>query len=128
MNLSDILFSVIRAKKCQCRALLATGLAASLGGCAVAPVPQGVTDPNETANREIHAFNQGLDKVFVRPASGVYGSVLPEPVKRGVTNFASNLDAPGDVANNLLQGRIANAGQKYLAICGEYDLWHRWVI
>ena len=118
MNLSNPLLSFNRAKICQHRALLATGLAASLAaslaGCAGAPVPQGITDPNETANREIHAFNQGLDKALVRPASGVYGSVLPAPVKRGVANFASNLDAPGDVANNLLQGRLANAGQNTL--------------
>ena len=114
MNLTNPSFSVGYAKICQSRALLATVLATSLAGCAGAPVPQGITDPNEAANREIHAFNQGLDKVLVRPAAGAYGSVLPAPVKRSIANFASNLDAPGDVANNLLQGRIANAGQNTL--------------
>ena len=114
MKLTNPLLSYRYAKNCRNRALLATVLASSLAACAAAPAPQGVTDPKEAANREIHAFNQGLDRALVRPASGVYGSVLPEPVKRGVANFASNLDAPGDVANNLLQGRIGNAGQNTL--------------
>jgi len=114
MNLNNPLLSCNPAKKCCSRALLATAFAASLAGCSAAPSPQGITDPKEAANREIHAFNQGIDKALVRPASGAYGSVLPEPVKRGVSNFAMNLDAPGDVANNLLQGRIGNAGQNTL--------------
>ena len=114
MNVTNPLLFYRHAKNCHIRALLATVLGATLAGCAAAPAPQGVTDPNETANREIHAFNRGVDKVLVRPAAGVYGSVLPAPIKRGVSNFASNLDAPGDVANNLLQGRIGNAGQNTL--------------
>ena len=114
MNLTNPLITFSHAKNCQRRALLVTVLAVSLAGCAAAPVPQGTVDPNEAANREIHAFNQGLDRALVRPAAGAYGSVLPAPVKRGVANFASNLDAPGDVANNLLQGRLANAGQNTL--------------
>ncbi len=114
MNLTNPLLSFEHAKNCRSRALLATVIAASLAGCANNTAPQGITDPNEAANREVHAFNRGVDKVLVRPASGAYGSMLPEPVKRGVSNFASNLDAPGDVANNLLQGRIGNAGQNSL--------------
>ena len=114
MNLTNPLLSRDREKICGGRALLATVLCVTLVGCASAPVPQGVTDPNEAANREIHAFNTTIDKALVRPASGAYGSFLPAPVKRGVSNFASNLDAPGDVANNLLQGRIGNAGQNTL--------------
>ena len=103
-----------RAKNCCRRALLATVVTAAVSGCASNQAPQGFADPNETANREIHAFNRGIDTALVGPAAGTYGSVLPEPVKRGVANFASNLDAPGDVANNLLQGRLGNAGQNTL--------------
>jgi phospholipid-binding lipoprotein MlaA len=114
MNITNPLLSFEHTKNCLSRVLLATVLAASLAGCATAPTAQGVTDPNEAANRKVHAFNVGLDKALVRPAAGAYGSVLPGPVKRGVANFTSNLDAPGDVANNLLQGRIGNAGQNTL--------------
>ena len=114
MNLTYPLLSINHAKICCSRALLATVVAWSLVGCAAAPVAQGVTDPNEAANREIHAFNTGLDKALVRPASVAYGAVLPKPIQRGVSNFTNNLDVPGDVANNLLQGRIGNAGQNTL--------------
>ena len=114
MKVTNPLLSIDCAKICCKRALLATGVAAILLGCAANPSPQGVTDPNEPANREIHAFNRGVDRVLLRPASGAYGAVLPEPVMRGVSNFASNLDAPGDVANNILQGRLGHAGQNTL--------------
>lgn len=93
---------------------MATALAAFLASCANAPIPQGIVDPDETANRRVHAFNRGLDQALIGPAAGTYGSILPEPVKRGVSNFASNLDGPGDVVNNVLQGRIGKAGQNTL--------------
>ena len=108
------LLSFDRTKICCGRALLATVVVAALSSCAPNNAPQGFADPNETANREIHAFNRGVDRALVRPAAGAYGSVLPEPVKRGVANFASNLDAPGDVANYILQGRLGDAGQNTL--------------
>ena len=58
-------------------------------------------------------MNRGLDRVLLRPASKAY-SLLPQPVEKGVANFAANLDGPGDVLNNLLQGRVAQAGQNTL--------------
>lgn len=108
------LLSYAPVKICWRRALLATVVVSTLSGCAPDAAPQGFKDPNEAANREVHDFNRGVDRVLLRPTSGAYGSVLPEPVKRGVANFASNLDAPGDVANNVLQGRLGNAGQNTL--------------
>lgn len=114
MNLTFPLLSFDLAKNCGRSAVLATVLAAGLAGCAKAPVPPGVNDPDETANRRVHAFNRGLDQALIGPAAGTYGSILPDPVKRGVANFAGNLEGPGDVANNLLQGRIGDAGQNTL--------------
>ena len=83
---------------------------ALLAGCGAPPVARGITDPNEAANREMHAFNKGLDRAVLRPAATAWGTAVPEPVRRSVSNFATNLDLPGDIANNLLQGRIGNAG------------------
>lgn len=80
-------------------------LLAILGACSQKPAPQGFPDPNEAHNREIHEFNLVVDKAVVKPLSGLMGEGPPGPVRRGVTNFAENLDAPGDVVNNLLQGR-----------------------
>lgn len=84
--------------------------AAALAGCTAAPIGVGVNDPVEAQNRKTHAANRALDKVFVRPASKGYGKGVPSPVRTGVANFASNLNLPGQVLNNLLQFRIENAG------------------
>jgi phospholipid-binding lipoprotein MlaA len=89
-------------------ALVAALLA--LSACGTPPVARGITDPNETANREVHEFNKGLDRTIVRPVANAYGAIVPDPVRRSVSNVASNLDLPGVVANNLLQGNVGDAG------------------
>ncbi len=90
-------------------------IASLTAGCAAGPSGQGgVNDPNEGVNRAIHSFNKGVDTVLLRPASRVYGTVVPGPVRQGVNNFAENLEGPGDVVNNILQGRIDKAGENTL--------------
>ena len=88
---------------------LAAAAAVGLAGCGAKPVPGGFNDPDEAKNREIHAFNLAVDKTVVKPLSGGYGGVIPSPLRTGVSNFAQNLDAPGDVVNNVMQGRPQNA-------------------
>jgi phospholipid-binding lipoprotein MlaA len=73
--------------------------------CGPAPAPTGINDPNEAANREVHEVNKAIDRALVGPASNAYGSVIPDPLRQGVQNFAGNLDLPNDVANGFLQGR-----------------------
>ena len=77
--------------------------------CSPAPTPQGFDDPGETQNRAIHDANKGIDKNVLRPVSRAYGTVVPSPVRTGISNFASNLSLPGMVINNVLQGRVADA-------------------
>jgi len=86
---------------------------AALAACGPAPVADGIRDPHETRNRAVHNFNKGVDRVALRPVSRVYGA-LPDPVERGVSNVAENLSAPGNVVNNLLQGRVGPAAQNTL--------------
>lgn len=87
--------------------VIAAGLL--LAGCA-APAPvQPYFDPDEANNRQRHEFNRSVDAALLKPASGAYGGVIPAPVRQGVSNFAGNLDVPGDVVNSLLQGRIGPA-------------------
>ena len=88
-------------------------LALSLSACA-APPASGVNDPYENVNRSFHGFNVALDKALVRPTSSAYGTILPDPVERGIANFASNLDTPGDIVNGALQGRPDAVGQNLL--------------
>jgi len=88
-------------------------MAAALAGCATAPPAAGISDPYEAQNRGAHAFNVGLDKAIVRPTATAYGTVVPGPVRTGVSNFASNLGEPGDFVNHVLQGQIEKAGQTF---------------
>ncbi len=87
--------------------VLAAGL---VSACAGTPDANGINDPFEPTNRKIHGFNKGVDRMFVGPAAKGYG-VVPEPLKRAVGNVADTLDLPGDIANNLLQFRLADAGE-----------------
>ncbi|MBP9183132.1 MAG: VacJ family lipoprotein [Fuscovulum sp.] len=86
---------------------------AVLAGCAPAPVPSGINDPLEPANRAVHSVNKGLDRVLVGPGAKAYGSVVPEPVRQGIKNAADTLDLPGSIANDLLQGNVQDAGSNF---------------
>lgn len=60
-------------------------------------------DPLENFNRSTHAFNQLIDRVLVRPLAVTYQNLTPRFIKRGVSNFFSNLDDVQVVANDLLR-------------------------
>lgn len=87
-------------------------LAMAVAGCASAPPPEGqlIADPYQNVNRNFHAFNKGLDRVVVNPASKVYDTVTPEVGKFLVGNALSHLTLPGLFANHLLQGDLNDAG------------------
>jgi phospholipid-binding lipoprotein MlaA len=84
---------------------------ALLGACGAPEVGSQINDPYEAANRATHAENIALDRALVRPVSNAYGTLVPGPVQTGISNVASNLGAPSDVLNNLLQVRIGQAAQ-----------------
>ena len=84
-----------------------------LAACAAPPPSDTISDPFETENRNMHAFNLGIDRMLLKPVSGGYDTI-PDPVRRGGNNFATNLDLPGDVLNNLLQFRIGKATENSL--------------
>lgn len=95
------------------RALGASALAlfALLTGCATVPpnAGQDPRDPLESFNRQVFAFNEGLDKVVLKPLAQVYDKVLPVPVQDCLSNGFSNLREPSNAFNNLLQGKAAEA-------------------
>lgn len=76
-----------------------------LAACSVAPPGAAIHDPFEASNRQVHAFNKGLDRAVLRPA-GQAAAAAPEPLRDGVVNFAENVALPGMVLNGLLQGRL----------------------
>ncbi len=90
--------------------LLAICAAIGLSACSVPDEQVEVHDPYEATNRQIHAFNVGLDRALVRPTSNAYGIVVPQPVRTGVSNFANYIDTPRFIVNDLAQGNVGDAG------------------
>ena len=86
-------------------------LLAMLTGCASVPAGAGQDprDPLEAFNRQVFAFNEGLDKAVLKPLAQVYDKVLPEPVQECLSNGFSNLREPSNAINNLFQGKGAEA-------------------
>lgn len=85
-----------------------------LSACSAPPEGGGVNDPFEPVNRISHAVNKGADRVFFRPVSQAYGHVAPGPVRRSLSNAASNLDEPRSVVNHLAQGDLNDAGHTFI--------------
>lgn len=69
------------------------------------PLSQTSSDPIEGLNRGIYAFNDGTDRLILRPIAKTYDAVVPTSAKQGVSNFFSNLAEPLNIVNNLLQGK-----------------------
>lgn len=91
--------------------LLALVLLVTACGPATLPPGDQIVDADETRNRAAHATNIALDRALLDPAATAYGTALPEPVRVGISNFASNLNQPGYVVNNILQLRLGDAAQ-----------------
>ena len=85
-----------------------------LAACGPAATPIGIVDPNEAQNRVFHEANVAFDKAVLRPVATAYVNVLPDPVERGVANFADNLDVPGEVVNDILQFKLDHAFENTL--------------
>jgi phospholipid-binding lipoprotein MlaA len=82
-----------------------------LTGCATVPpnAGQDPRDPIEPFNRQVFAFNEGLDKVVLKPLAQVYDAVLPQGVQDCLSSGFSNLREPSNAFNNLLQGKATEA-------------------
>ena len=90
------------------RALCVLSTIALVSAC-TAPTPSAdFNDPFEGANRSIHAFNKGLDRVALRPA-GQAAAFVPAEITQPVANFADNVGLPGMIANGLLQADIGGS-------------------
>ena len=88
-------------------------LAPLLAGCASHGDPR---DPLEPMNRAIHDFNEGLDRVVMKPVATGYQKVMPGFAQTGVRNFFSNLNDVGVLANDILQLKLAASASDVLRI------------
>ena len=61
-----------------------------------------VSDPIESTNRSIYEFNEGFDRIIMKPLAKGYQK-LPGPVQTGTHNFFSNLDDVVVIVNDVLQ-------------------------
>jgi len=83
-------------------------LVLAAGGCASIPPDQ--RDPGdrfEAGNRSVYNFNQGLDRVALKPVSTAYVDYIPQPIRTAASNFFNNLRYLDTVLNSYLQGKVA---------------------
>lgn len=83
------------------------GAAALLAGCAEVPPNAGENpvDPWESFNRQMYAFNQGVD-VVAKPVAQAYVDWTPSFMQTGIHNAVDNLFEPSRALNNTLQGAV----------------------
>lgn len=67
-------------------------------------------DPLETMNRGVFWFNDQLDIYALEPVARGWHWLMPDRVETCVSNFFANLRFPTTTLNNLLQGKVVNAG------------------
>jgi phospholipid-binding lipoprotein MlaA len=93
-----------------------------LTGCATTTAPGSPrttaqqSDPWENWNRKVYSFNDSLDEAVLKPVATTYTKVVPQPVRRGVTNFFGNVSDVWSAFNNLLQGKFANSLQDVIRV------------
>ena len=93
--------------------LLSIFLLAVSSGCATAQAP----DPLERVNRKVFAFNDGLDRVVLKPTARAYTAVVPAPIRGGVSNFFANSQDLWSAANLLLQGQGIEGSREAARFC-----------
>ena len=67
-------------------------------------------DPWEPVNRVVFRFNDTLDTYALKPVAKGYDRVMPQFLQDGVSNVFGNLGEPKNLVNNLLQGKVGDAG------------------
>lgn len=80
-------------------------LACTVAGCA----STANKDPLEGINRGIYKFNDVADRGLIKPVATAYKTVTPSPIRKGISNFFSNIGTLTTVVNDLLQLKFAHA-------------------
>lgn len=66
-------------------------------------------DPWEGMNRNIYAFNKGVDQTIYKPVASGYNTVVPKPARDGISNAMLNLREPWTFVNDILQLKFKRA-------------------
>lgn len=99
-----------------------------LSGCA--STGGNPADPWESMNRKVYAVNDTVDRYALRPVAQGYKTVMPLPVRTGVSNFFGNIEDVWTGFNNLLQGKPAEGASDFsrfavnstIGILGVFDV------
>ena len=88
--------------------LVMAAVVALAAGCASVPgaAPPPKEDPWENFNRKVFSFNESVDEALLKPVATAYVKVVPELVRKGVSNVLGNIGDVWSAANHLLQGKI----------------------
>ena len=93
-----------------------------------------VDDPLEPMNRTIFDVNDFLDRLLIRPLTELYRFVVPDYGRDRIANIVSNFDEPVIFLNNMLQGRVSDAGttaerlviNSTLGVGGTFEVADEW--
>ena len=66
------------------------------------------TDPFESLNRNIFAFNKSLDQNIVSPVSAAYVKTIPHSIRKNISNHLEWMDTPSTIVNSALQMDLEN--------------------
>lgn len=91
-------------------ALAAAPAAVAAPAARAEPAGGAESDPLEGVNRAVFAVNDVADRFVIRPIAWTYGTVAPDPLKRGMRNFFRNLGSPVRFVNDVLQFTFEDAG------------------
>jgi len=69
-----------------------------------------VNDPLESLNRAVFTFNDKAYFWVLKPTKNAYSAVVPKDIRDSLGNAFYNIAAPVRFINNLLQGKVEDAG------------------
>ena len=75
----------------------------------MAPNAHSAEECFEGTSRAIFKFNMVVDDIVLEPLAKGYNK-LPSPIKKGTSNFTSNIGTLLSIPNNLLQGNLNQLG------------------
>ena len=70
---------------------------------------EAASDPLESFNRRVFAFNDVMDRYLLSPLASGYHYVTPDFLEIGVNNFFANLSDLNSLVNHSLQGELGDA-------------------
>lgn len=91
-------------------------------------------DPLEGFNRAMFSFNDTADRWALKPVARGYRAVTPDPIERGVARMFGNLGEVLNVVNDVLQGKLGQAGNdggrfiinSTVGVAGFFDVAEHW--